>query len=203
MSARRPLRTVVQEFRYGTSNKSQEMGLPALRIPNVIRGSVDVTDLKTVPVTDAEFERLALRDGDVLFVRTNGNPDNVGRCAVFETSVIEHAGYDARKFIYASYLIRARLDTHKVNPIALCEFMLGAEGRRQLREKCKTSAGQYNINIEGLGALSIPDFPLDDQDKFADRVKRIREQIRVNALALTHLDSLFASLQSHAFAGEL
>lgn len=70
---------LVQDFRYGTSNKATGEGKPALRIPNVIQEAVNLDGLKFVPVSDSEFERLRLKDGDLLFVRTNGNADNVGR----------------------------------------------------------------------------------------------------------------------------
>jgi hypothetical protein len=48
----------VDEFRYGTSNKSNEYGKPALRIPNVIGGAIDLSSLKLVPVNSDEFERI-------------------------------------------------------------------------------------------------------------------------------------------------
>jgi type I restriction enzyme S subunit len=106
----REFATLVHEFRYGTSNKSSRDGLPALRIPNVVGGKLDLNDLKLVPVTEAEEGRLRLKDGDLLFVRSNGNPAYVGRCAVFSERQVRETGYPSHKFIYASYLIRARLN---------------------------------------------------------------------------------------------
>ena len=61
------LADLVDDFRYGTSNKSEESGYPALRIPNVIGGALDLSELKLAPVDDAELTRLRLRAGDVLF----------------------------------------------------------------------------------------------------------------------------------------
>ena len=87
---------VVQDFRYGTSNKSGETGLPTLRIPNVVGGRIDTTEIKTVEVTPSERERLRLQEGDVLFVRTNGNPDYVGRCAAFSTTEVAGNGNPGR-----------------------------------------------------------------------------------------------------------
>ena len=78
---------LVGEFRYGTSEKSGASGFPALRIPNVASGALDLNELKTVAVEAPEFDRLRLLSGDLLFVRTNGNPDYVGRCAVFEPAL--------------------------------------------------------------------------------------------------------------------
>ena len=198
----KPLCDLVIEFRYGTSNKSQNDGKPALRIPNVIGGYIDFSELKLVPVSNAEFVRLRLVDGDVLFVRTNGNPDFVGRCAVFDSAVMKATGFSGNEFIFASYLIRARL-ADEVTPIFLREFMLGNEGRKALRSRSKTSAGQFNINTENLGAIQIPLPPLPLEHEFARRVAAVEKLKTAHRAALAELDALFASLQYRAFRGEL
>lgn len=79
---RTPMGDLVEEFRYGTSEKSGESGFPALRIPNVANGHLNLSELKTVPVEAAEFRRLQLKSGDLLFVRTNGNPERRTLCCV-------------------------------------------------------------------------------------------------------------------------
>lgn len=199
----KPLRELVTEFRYGTSNKSATLGQPALRIPNVVGGTIDISDLKLVPVEPAELDRLRLIKGNVLFVRTNGNPDFVGRCAVFDDSLTVNSGFSSDEFIFASYLIRARLRVRQVTPVFLREFMLGAEGRRQLRSRSKTSAGQFNINTENLGAISIPVPPQSLQEDFASRLGAV-EKLKVGCRAsLVELDALFSVLQHRAFRGEL
>ena len=197
------LHELVIEFRYGTSNKSQQQGRPALRIPNVIGGTIDLSDLKMVPVSAAEFERLRLIDGDVLFVRTNGNPDYVGRCAVFDKSLAAISGFTGNEFIFASYLIRARLVMDKVTPIFFREFMLGTGGRRELRSRSKTSAGQFNINTENLGAVPVPAPPLPLQHEFSRRVTAVEKLKAAHRSSLAEMDALFASLQHRAFRGEL
>lgn len=193
---------LVNEFRYGTSNKSQAAGKPALRIPNVVGGAIDISDLKLVPVDAEEFNRLRLIEGDLLFVRTNGNPESVGRCAVFERRAVEASGLPD-EFIFASYLIRARLDETQVAPVFLREFMLGAHGRRELRSRSKTSAGQFNINTENLGTVAVPLPPLALQRSFASRVRGIEKLQAAHRASLAQLDALFASLQHRAFRGEL
>jgi type I restriction enzyme S subunit len=198
----RPFRELVSEFRYGTSNKSQAHGKPALRIPNMIGGIIDLSDLKLVPVDATEFERLRLVDGDVLFVRPNGNPDFVGRCAVFDGSVAAQSGFPAAEFIFASYLIRARL-REQLTPIYLRESMLGAEGRRELQSRSKTSTGQFNINTENLGAIAVPVPPVTLQRDFARRVAAVEKLKTAHRASLADMDALFASLQHRAFRGEL
>lgn len=197
------LRDLVQEFRYGTSNKAQPKGSPTLRIPNVIGGALNTADLKTVPVTAAELNSLALKEGDLLFVRSNGNPQNVGRCAVFQSNRLASTGFDPSQFIYASYLIRARVDTQAVDPVFLREFMLGDEGRRQLLERSKTSAGQYNVNIEGLGSIRVPRVALSAQHEFARRVKAVEAAVFDQQVSMRRLEAMFLSLQARTFSGQL
>lgn len=204
--ARKPTDTLgdlVEGFRYGTSEKSGQTGFPALRIPNVASGALDLDELKTVAVDEAEFSRLRLLDGDLLFVRTNGNPDYVGRCAVFDRASVSNTGFDPGSFIYASYLIRARLNERACTPSVLQQYLSAGEGRRSLRSHCKTSAGQYNINTEGLGAIPIPNFSFPLQQTFATRVQAIEALKAQHRAALAEADALFASLQQRAFAGTL
>jgi len=194
---------LVHDFHYGTSNKSTGEGKPTLRIPNVVQQAVNLDDLKFVPVSDADFERLRLIDGDLLFVRTNGNADYVGRCAVFDTKTIQAAGYDTDEFIYASYLIRARLQMEKVSPIFVQNFLTSFEGLSALRARSKTSAGQFNINTEGLSSIPIPVPPLPLQKEFVQRVTEIRALETSQAASRRRLEALFQSLLHRAFNGEL
>lgn len=72
-----------------------------LRIPNVVRGEVDINDLKfsTERLDLEDSDRL--RPGDILVVRTKGSVGLVGRSAVFNSSVHGH-------YYFASYLLRLR-----------------------------------------------------------------------------------------------
>jgi type I restriction enzyme S subunit len=198
----RTLSSLVDEFRYGTSNKSGTTGLPTLRIPNVIGGGIDHNEIKTVAVTDSERNRLALRDGDLLFVRTNGNPDNVGRCAAFRASAVVDAGFSGVPWIFASYLIRARLRDPAAAPF-LSTYLATPAGRRHLRDRAKTSAGQYNVNIDSIGSLPIPDVDPSGRARFAAHLDRLEAHRTQARKSLATDNELFASLQSRAFRGEL
>ncbi len=199
----RSLSEIGVRFRYGTSNKSAGDGKWTLRIPNVIGGSIDVDDLKRVPVTGDEFDRLRLEAGDLLFVRTNGNPDYVGRCAVYDPESINDAGFEGRDFIFASYLIRGRISGDSVAPTFLREYLTTREGRRSLRARSKTSAGQYNINTAGLGAIRVIVPPAELQREFVRQANNVAAIRRISETAAKKVDALFASLQHRAFRGEL
>jgi type I restriction enzyme S subunit len=197
-----PLSELVTEFRYGTSTKSTTSGYPTLRIPNVIGGSINTGLIKTVPARPDELERLKLRDGDLLFVRTNGNPENVGRCAPFSLATVSSSNHPHEPWIFASYLIRARVPTAELAGF-ISTYMATKRGRRQLREHSRTSAGQFNINIAGLSSIRVPSAPHELQREFASRITAIDAQRTRREAALAAADELFASLQSRAFTGGL
>jgi len=195
------LGNVVDEFRYGTSQKSGTLGLPTLRIPNVIGDRLDPTEIKLVFVPDVEANRLRLRDGDFLFVRTNGNPDYVGRSAVYASHVMRNAGFDGDNCLYASYLIRARLKLDAVNPRYLQSFLSTSEGRKRLREQARTSAGQYNINTEGLASIRIPLPSIQLQTDFEERCRPLFGLRDLQSVASAKAEGAFSALVARTFSG--
>lgn len=170
----RPFADLVQEFRYGTSRKCHdsadgEGALPVLRIPNVLRGGVDWTDLKFTSLCGIERKNLELARGDILFVRTNGNPEYIGRCAVFSES---------RQAAYASYLIRARLEPDgAIQPEYISAALAQPTMRQTLLQMTRTTAGNYNISIDLLGRIRIPVPDLKLQQAFSAVIARTRETL--------------------------
>ena len=196
-----PLKDLVAEFRYGTSQKSGPIGSPVLRIPNVVSGALNLDEIKLVALKDHEYTRLLLRDGDLLFVRTNGNPDYVGRCAVYEESALRAAGFDGDDCVYASYLIRARVVAERASPTYLQAYLSGAHGRRLLRERAKTSAGQFNVNIDGLGSIPVllPDAAFQTTFKLHVEAAEsiIAQQDAAKAKAVASFEALLAQAFTH------
>ena len=90
-------------LQYGTSAHCtlQEKRYPVLRIPNVVPGRVDASELKYCDLTSEEASKYVLQIGDLLFIRTNGVLERLGSCAVYDG--------DPGEALVASYLIRARL----------------------------------------------------------------------------------------------
>jgi type I restriction enzyme, S subunit len=194
---------LVAEFRYGTSEKAKGQGYPVLRIPNVIGNTISIDDLKHVELEKNEVERLKLQEGDLLFVRTNGNREYVGRSAVVAVDLGEHVGLTPSDFVYASYLIRARLKADVVDPSYLQAFLSSTGGRKSILERAKTSAGQFNINIDGLSSIPVDLAPIDQQRRFTRSTDAVNGLMTHHRAHLTKLDALFASLQHRAFRGEL
>ena len=70
-------------------------------------------------------------------------------------------------------------------------------------EDAAPESAQKNINLAILRDLNIPSPPLELQQSFASRIKTLENLKATHRNALLELDSLFASLQHRAFAGEL
>lgn len=143
------LGTLITDIRYGTSQASNDSGwgFPTLRIPNVVHGAIDTADVTCVHARGSDIERHTAHPGDLLLVRTNGNPEYVGRSAVFIPP-------DDRRWLFASYLIRVRLDC-RVLPRFVDEYLKVERGRRELLRRVTTSAGNHNINSKSIESLPI------------------------------------------------
>ena len=89
------LGSILDLVQYGTSEKAntESDGVAVIRMNNVVDGQFDLTNLKHLQLPRREIERLALKEGDILFNRTNSK-ELVGKCAVFHAE---------GEFVFASY----------------------------------------------------------------------------------------------------
>lgn len=186
--------------KYGTSVRAdadESTGAPVLRIPNVIGGEIDLDDLKHVELPKAERERLRLALQDVLIVRSNGNPEYVGRCAVVDdaTSLLEP--------VYASYLIRLRPDPERLLGSYLAALLNSPVGRMAMRNVIRTTAGQSNLSAESLAGVRVPVPTLDEQRHFAQvwqAAQVVRRELDTSERTAGELN---AALVTEALSGRL
>ena len=72
-----------------------------------------------------------------------------------------------------------------------------------MKDKLKTSAGQYTINQNGISEIKITIPPIELQNKFADFVKQVNKLKFEMEKSLKELEDNFNSLMQKAFKGEL
>ncbi|WP_292083455.1 MULTISPECIES: N-6 DNA methylase [unclassified Brevundimonas] len=110
-----------------------------------------------------------LQPGDILFVRSNGNPDLVGRSML--------AGDEIGRATFSGFTIRARFDAGRVNPRYLAYFFKTPV----FSDKMKQSGQGANIRNLSQGILADLKVPLPDLDTQAAIVAEIEaEQVLVN-----------------------
>ena len=193
---------VLEETRYGTSKKChvEPAGTPILRIPNVSGGEVNLDDLKYTTLSEKERAKVLLQTGDILLIRSNGSPDLVGRTAVIDFD-------EAYDYGYASYLIRLRPDTDKVDSHYLHHFLESSGGRQAIAGIRRSSAGQHNVNSTNVAAITLPLPSLGRQRRLADRMHQLREAARkLVAYQQEQAEqeaALTQSVLARAFAGDL
>src|SRR5579885_117683 len=190
-----------EDARYGTSVKcssEKTEGIPVLRVPNIAAGTLDLTQLKYAELSKKEIAALTLKAEDILLCRTNGSLDLIGKAAVIPAFPRPHA--------FASYLIRLRLGSGLLPRYAhIC--ISGPVGRDQIEARARTTAGQFNLNLEILGSLALPVPPLEEQREIVWRVEalfKLADTIEKRvAMATARTEKLTQSILAKAFRGEL
>ena len=104
---------------------------PYLRVANVHRGRLDLTEMKSIRLTEAEFMRTALQAGDLLVVEGHGNPQEVGRVASWDASIPDCT--------HQNHLIRARPLRDRLLPEYACALLNSEAGRQTLLRASKTT----------------------------------------------------------------
>ena len=178
-----------------TARKNLPIEVPYLRVANVYRGFLNLTEIKTIRATDAEVNRTKLLKNDLLIVEGHGNPAEIGRGALWNDSI---AGC-----IHQNHIIRVRFDSTNVIPLYACEFLNSPGGRCHLLRAGKTTTGLNTISVSEVreAPISLPPFEL--QQEFAQRITVVEKLKATQRAYLAELDTLFASLQYRAFSGEL
>jgi type I restriction enzyme, S subunit len=161
---------VIEEPKYGTSKKCDYdiNGIGVLRIPNIVSGVVDSTDLKFANFDAEEINTYSLHQGDILTIRSNGSVSIVGKCALVREQ--------DEKFLYAGYLIRLRPNKELILPEFLNYVLTSHLLRTQIERKAKSTSGVNNINSGELQSLVIPICGTEEQDEV---VKILKERLSI------------------------
>lgn len=192
-----PMTTIgelLESATYGTSSKAGSEGrYPILRMNNLTpTGRMDLADLKYINLDDKDANRYSVREGDILFNRTN-SAELVGKTAVYD---------GPEPMIYAGYLVRLRVN-ERARPAYISAFLNSRYGKATLRGMCKSIVGMANINASEVQTIRLPHPPIELQSQFSDRLRATDEVRAKHVTASAKSDELFSSVQQRAFRGEL
>lgn len=171
--------------------------VPYLRVANVQRGFLDLTEVKDIEATDEEIEELRLVRGDVLF-NEGGDRDKLGRGWVWEEQL--------PLCIHQNHVFRARVPTDLVEPKFLSWYG-NSFGQRYFLDEGKQTTNLASINMTKLGALPVPVPPVEEQRRIVAEVDRLLsiadEAERVVVAQLGRAARLRQSVLKAAFEGKL
>ncbi|UUD64660.1 restriction endonuclease subunit S [Pseudomonas seleniipraecipitans] len=182
-------------LQFSASRKDIPNSVPYLRVANVQRGFLDLAEIKEMGATVAEVQRIRLNAGDILVVEGHGNPDEIGRCAVWDGSISE--------CIHQNHLIRVRANPETVTPSFLASYLNSDVGSRWLKGTARTTSGLNTISVKKVRETQVLLPPLALQQRWDDFVLSVADRRSVALVAAVKNASLFEALQAQAFSGKL
>ncbi|QXP53806.1 restriction endonuclease subunit S [Cellulophaga sp. HaHa_2_1] len=175
--------------------KEDESGDVVLKLKHVRSNFINYDCENKILLNDLEKQKFRINTGDLLFIRVNGNPNYVGRCALHNDENYE--------VFFNDHIMRVRYDKTKYNGQFLCLYLNYPYGQREISKRVKTSAGQHTINQGGLEKLNLILPPINLQNKFAEKIDLIEQQKELAKQELQESEDLFNCLLQKAFKGEL
>ncbi len=182
----------VPSAEYGISSCLGKTGYPVLRMNNFFEGEADISDLKYTDITVSE--KLWLRDGDVLFNRTN-SWEHVGRTGIWRGQVEEAT--------FASYLVRLNPNPDMLLSELLNVWLNWEPTQIAMRRLATPAVQQVNINPTNLRSIPAA-FPssLNEQREIVGRLTIMRRAISSSFERLTKLRSLKTALMQDLLTGK-
>lgn len=178
-----------------SARASNPREVPYLRVANVLRGRLDLSEVKSIKVTESEYSRTMLKLHDILVVEGHGNPGEIGRCALWNAAV--------PNCVHQNHLIRVRFPNSHASALFVSMYLNSVRGRRFLLGAGRTTSGLNTISVTDVKRVPVPIPPSSVLEFFVQRVAAIDRLKAAHSASLAKLDELFASLQFRAFRGEL
>jgi type I restriction enzyme S subunit len=161
--------TVSYGIQKSPANRPGQHARPYLRVANVRKGYLDLTEIKEINVPDAELDYYRLEPGDILFVEGNGSRAELGRVGMWNGEI--------ENCVHQNHLIKVRVNPEKLDPEYVMTWFNTELGRGHFFRSAKTSSGLGTINSREVREAPIPVPPLQVQQSMLERVHAFRAEI--------------------------
>ena len=160
-----------------------------IRIQNLKNGQLELDDIAFVNAPEsAEAKRTMVEPGDVLLSITA----DLGRTAVVPGGI-------AKAHINQHLAI---LRFTSLNPVFV-SYQLASKGGQAQFNRLNREGVKAGLNFNDVKSIRLTNPPLNLQHRYAAIVKSVEQQKASQRAHMAELDTLFASLQSRAFRGNL
>ena len=165
-----------------------------LRVANVQRDRLDLSDIQELEAADAELEPRKLCADDLLVVEGHADRMQIGRCA----RVTAHAA--GMTFQNHLFRLRTRGD---VLPAFGCLWLNSDYAQQFWNARCATSSGLNTINQRLLKRLVVPVPQGSEQEAIATLVAKQRRHLEALKVKRRQLDLLKAALLYDLLTGRV
>jgi len=180
------------------SRKPVKSAYPYLRVANVLRGSLDLSEIHRFELASGELERWRLLPGDVLVVEGNGSITEIGRCALWRGEIPD--------CVHQNHIIRVRCHPN-VDPAYLHWFLNAPQGRDIVTGVASSTSGLYTLSVSKVRRIAVPIAPLPEQRRIVSCIESLLSQASAIEAAARLADACLKRLDqavlSRAFRGEL
>ena len=151
-------------------------------------------------ILDGEMsEGYQLKKGDIITVRSNGNPKLIGRTLLADevNGNVSHSGFT----------IRIRLNSNTLLPVFLCHYLKTSKTIKELVDS-GNGVGIKSLNQGSLSSLMIP-YPKSEEEQklIVNKIEGISKQTKkleaIYTQKLADLEELKKSVLQKAFSGQL
>ena len=170
--------------------------VPYLRVANVQRGYLDLSEMKYIEAPEADIKELRLQPGDILF-NEGGDRDKLGRGWIWEDQLTD--------CIHQNHVFRARLLLKDISP-KLVSYWGNTFGKDYFLREGKQTTNLASINLTKLSAFPIPLPPVAEQfrivaeiDRRLSLVREVKAQVEANIL---RAENLRQTILKKAFTGK-
>lgn len=171
--------------------------VPYLRVANVQRGWLDLSEIKTIAVPESKIAELRLKPGDILF-NEGGDRDKLGRGWVWEGQLEE--------CIHQNHVFRARLRDPQMQP-RFYSWYGNTIGSSYFISAGKQTVNLASLSMSTLKALPVPVPSPEEQreiDRRVEQLLKIADGIGQNIqVAGMRIERSTQSVLAKAFRGDL
>lgn len=158
------------------------------------RFRISTESLQTIETNAPVKDEYLLEQGDIIFVRSNGNKQLIGRSVIVEKA-------DERT-TFSGFCIRCRVKNETLSSEFLCHFLKSAAIRNKLVEG-GGGANISNLNQKMLSDINVPLISFSEQQAYINWVEEIELYFDSLTLTLQQRLQLYAKLKSAILSQEL
>jgi len=170
--------------------------VPYLRVANVQRGYLDLSEVKFIEAPESDIKELRLQRGDILFTE-GGDRDKLGRGWIWEGQLAD--------CIHQNHVFRARLFLIDISQ-KLVSWWGNSFGKDYFLREGKQTTNLASINLTKLSAFPVPLPPSTEQHRIVAEIDRrlsliheVEAQVDVN---LQRAERMRQSILRKVFTGE-
>lgn len=171
--------------------------VPYLRVANVQRGYLDLSDVKTILATERDIQELTLESGDVLF-NEGGDRDKLGRGWVWRDEVAN--------CIHQNHVFRMRPYLKEMLP-ELISHHGNTFGKLWFQTAGKQTTNLASINMSMLRVFPVSVAPVDEQKQILlllqETIDALDAQSVSLELGLKQAEAQRKNILKTAFSGQL